>query len=101
MVTKFSGRVAGLNGSTIEILPLSECATRSIAVFRLSSHIGRIELWAIADHFLEPLAELLVKLDVATPQEVLPTATKARSQVIEIRDMVHLRFVTETLTGIL
>jgi len=51
--------------------------------------------------FLEPLAELLVKVDAETPQEVLPTATKAHSKVIETMDTVHPRFVTEMLTGIL
>ena len=56
----------------------------------------------IADaNFLKPLAELLIKLDAETPGEVLPTATKARSKVIETRDTVHPRFVTELLTGIL
>lgn len=56
----------------------------------------------IADaSFLEPLAELLVKVDAETPQEVLPTATKAHSKVIETRDTVHPRFITEMLTGIL
>lgn len=51
--------------------------------------------------FLEPLVELLVKLDADTPEEVLPTATKAHSKVVETRDTVHPRFVTEMLTGIL
>ena len=51
--------------------------------------------------FLNPLAELLVKLDTETPLEVLPTARKAYSEVIEPRDTVHPRFVTEMLTGIL
>lgn len=56
----------------------------------------------IADSsFLKPLAELLIKLDAETPQEVLPTATKAYSKVIETREIVHPRFVTEMLTGIL
>ena len=51
--------------------------------------------------FLEPLTELLAKLDLETPQEVLPIAQKARSKVVESRDTVHPRFVTEMLTGIL
>jgi len=56
----------------------------------------------IADaSFLEPLAELLVKVDAETPQEVLPTVTKAHSKVIVTRDTVHPRFMTEMLTGIL
>lgn len=56
----------------------------------------------IADaSFLEPLVELLVKVDAETPEEVLPTATKAHSKVIETRDTVHPRFITEMLNGIL
>ena len=56
----------------------------------------------IADtSFLKPLAELLVKLDAETPEEILPTTTKADSKVIEVRDTAHPRFVTELLTGIL
>lgn len=56
----------------------------------------------IADSsFLEPLVELLAKLDAETPEEVLPIATKAHSKVVETRDTVHPRFVTEMLTGIL
>ena len=51
--------------------------------------------------FLEALVELLVKVDAETPQEVLPTATKAHSKIIENRDTVHPRFITEMLTGIL
>ena len=51
--------------------------------------------------FLEPLTELLAKLDLETPQEVLPIAKKARSKAVESRDTVHPRFVTEMLTGIL
>jgi hypothetical protein len=53
------------------------------------------------DSLLESLADLLAKLDADTPEEVLPTVTKARSQVIETRDTAHPRFVTEMLTGIL
>lgn len=56
----------------------------------------------IADaSFLGPLIEFLVKLDAETPLEVLPTVRKARSKVIENRDTVHPRFITEMLTGIL
>lgn len=56
----------------------------------------------IADtSFLKPVVELLVQLDAETPEEVLPTATKAHSTVIETRDTVHPRFVTEMLTGML
>ena len=56
----------------------------------------------IADaRFLTPLAELLAKLDAETPGEVCPTTRKAGSEVIEIRDTVHPRLVTEMLTGIL
>ena len=51
--------------------------------------------------FLKPVVELLVQLDAETPEEVLPTATKAHSTVIETRDTVHPRFVTEMLTGML
>ena len=51
--------------------------------------------------FLKPLIELLVKLDVETPEEVLPIVTKAHSKVVETRDTAHSRFVTEMLTGIL
>ena len=56
----------------------------------------------IADaNFLKPLAELLVKLDAEMSGEVLPTATKAHLKVVETRDTVHPRFITELLTGIL
>ena len=56
----------------------------------------------IADaSFLSPVVDLLVKLDVETPQQALPTVRKAGSQVVEIRDTVHPMFVTEMLTGIL
>ena len=56
----------------------------------------------IADaSFRETLAELLEKLDAETPEEVMPTVKKARSEVVEIRDTAHPRFVTEMLTGIL
>ena len=54
----------------------------------------------IADaSFLQPLTEFLVKLDAETPEEVRPIVTKARSKVVETRDTVHPRFVTEMLTG--
>ncbi|MCJ1392993.1 hypothetical protein MMC18_005865 [Xylographa bjoerkii] len=56
----------------------------------------------IADaSFLDPIVDLLVKLDFETPHEALPTVRKAGSKVVEIRDTVHPRFVTEMLTGIL
>ncbi|MCJ1386871.1 hypothetical protein MMC17_009999 [Xylographa soralifera] len=56
----------------------------------------------IADaSFLDPIVDLLVKLDLETPHEALPTVRKAGSKVVEIRDTVHPRFVTEMLTGIL
>lgn len=44
---------------------------------------------------------MLVKLDAETPQEALPTVTKARSEVVETRDTVNPRFITEMLSGIL
>ena len=56
----------------------------------------------IADtSFLKPVVELLVQLDAETPEEVLPTTTKAHSTVVETRDTVHPRFATEMLTGML
>ena len=56
----------------------------------------------IADaSFLEPVVELLVQFDAETPKEVLPTTTKSDSTVVETRDTVHPRFVTEMLTGLL
>lgn len=56
----------------------------------------------IADtSFLEPLAELLANLDTETPEEVCSTTKKAGSEVIEVRNTVHPRLVTEMLTGIL
>lgn len=56
----------------------------------------------IADpSFLVPLTDLLASLDTETPEEVCPTTKKAGSKVIEIRDTVHPRMVTEMLTGIL
>lgn len=51
--------------------------------------------------FLDPLTQLLAKLDAKTPQEVLPITKKAGSEMPEIRDTVNPRFVTEFLTGIL
>lgn len=51
--------------------------------------------------FLDPLTQLLAKLDAKTPQEVLPITKKAGSDMPEIRDTVDPRFVTELLTGIL
>ena len=56
----------------------------------------------IADtSFLKPVVKLLVQLDAKTPEEVLPATTKAYSMVIKTRDIVHPRFATEILTGIL
>ena len=56
----------------------------------------------IADaSFLEPLAELLANFDAETPEEVCQTTTKAGSEVVEVRNTVHPRLVTEMLTGIL
>lgn len=59
-----------------------------------------------ADHvkdtsFLGSLVEMLVKLDSETPEEAYSHITKANSEVREIRDSVHPRFVTQLLTGIL
>lgn len=51
--------------------------------------------------FLDPLTELLAKLDAETPQEVVPITRRAGSEMSEIRDTVDPRFVTELLTGIL
>ena len=51
--------------------------------------------------FLEPLTDLLAKLDFEAPEEVCPTTKKAGSKVVEVRDTVHPRLVTEMLTGIL
>ena len=51
--------------------------------------------------FLDPLTQLLAKLDAETPQEVVPITIKAGSEMPEIRDTVDPRFVTELLTGIL
>lgn len=51
--------------------------------------------------FLDPLTQLLAKLDAETPQEVVPVTQKAGSEMSEIRDTLHPRFVTELLTGIL
>jgi len=56
----------------------------------------------IADaSFLEPLTEILAKLDAEAPEEALPFTIKAHTEVIETRDTAHPRFVTEMLTGIL
>lgn len=56
----------------------------------------------IADtRFIEPLAELLANLDAETPAEVCQTTTKAGSEVVEVRNTVYPRLVTEMLTGIL
>lgn len=45
--------------------------------------------------------ELLAKLYIEIPKEVLSNAIKVYSKVVETRDAVHPRFVTKTLTGIL
>ena len=56
----------------------------------------------IADiNFVEPLADLLARLDAQTPEEAMPIIRKANSEVVEIRDTSHPRFVTEMVTGIL
>lgn len=47
------------------------------------------------------MTELLEKLDKETPSEVCPLTTKAGSAVIETRDTVHPKLVTEMLNGIL
>lgn len=51
--------------------------------------------------FLDPLTQLLARLDAEIPQEVMPITRKAGSEMSEIRDTVDPRFVTELLTGIL
>lgn len=51
--------------------------------------------------FLNPLTQLLAKLNAETPLEAVPTTKKAGAEMPEIRDTVHPRFVTELLTGIL
>lgn len=51
--------------------------------------------------FLDPLTQFLAKLDTETPPGVMPSTRKAGSEMSEIRDTVHPRFVTELLTGIL
>ena len=51
--------------------------------------------------FVQPLTQLLTKLDAETPEEALPIVTKACSAVVETRDTVHPKFVTEMLGGIL
>lgn len=56
----------------------------------------------IADaSFTEPLANLLAKLDTETPEEVSPITRKAHSEVVEVRNTVHPKLVTELVTGIL
>lgn len=51
--------------------------------------------------FLDPLTQLLAKLDAETPEEAVPITSKAGSEMAEIRDTVDPRFVTELLTEIL
>lgn len=51
--------------------------------------------------FLDPLTQTVAKLDSETAEEVVPITRKAGSEMSEIRDTVHPRFVTELLTGIL
>lgn len=51
--------------------------------------------------FLDPLTRTVAKLDSETPQEVVPIVKKAGTEMSEIRDTFHPRFVTELLTGIL
>ena len=89
---------------SFEVLPTTEAVIRTRGQLRrcFPGPAVVINQDRIADtSFLKPLAELLVKLDAETPEEVLPTTTKAGSKVIEVRDTVHPRFVTELLTGIL
>jgi hypothetical protein len=51
--------------------------------------------------FCEALAQLLTSLDVNTPMEVWPVVVKAQTKIIEIRDTVHPKFITEMLIGML
>jgi hypothetical protein len=51
--------------------------------------------------FREALAQLLAELDTKTPLEAWPAVSKAGSEIPEIRDSIHPKFVTEMLTGIL
>lgn len=57
--------------------------------------------WIVNVNFLKLLMKLLIKLNAEMPEEVLLTAIKAHSKVIEIRDTVHLKFITELLISIL
>ena len=47
------------------------------------------------------MVKLLIQLDAETPEEVRQTTTKANPTVIETRDTVHPKFVTEIFTGLL
>jgi hypothetical protein len=51
--------------------------------------------------FREALTQLLAQLDIETPLEALPTASKAGENVHEFRDTVHPKFVTEVPAGFL
>ena len=50
--------------------------------------------------FREALTQLLAQLDIETPLEAMPKASKARRNVDEIRETIHPKFVTEMLTGL-
>ena len=51
--------------------------------------------------FRGPLTDFLVKADVETLKEAVPTTKKAGSKVAEVRDTIHPKLITEMLTGIL
>lgn len=89
---------------SFELSPTTEAVTSTIGRLRryFPGPAIQVNQDRIADSsFLEPLVELLVKLDAETPQEALPTTKKARSTVPEARDATHPKFITEMLTGIL
>jgi hypothetical protein len=51
--------------------------------------------------FREAFTQMLAQLDIETPLECIPTASKAGQNHPEIRDTVDPKFVTEMLTGLL
>ncbi|TAQ90964.1 hypothetical protein B7494_g730 [Chlorociboria aeruginascens] len=53
------------------------------------------------DGFRQELINFLAIMNVETQQECLPEIVRAGSTVVETRDTVHPRFITEMLTGIL
>ena len=89
---------------SFEIWPTSKAVTSTRGRLRrcFPGPAIRINQNKITDaSFLEPLVDMLVKLDAETPLKAMPLSRKAKSSVPEIRDSIDPKLVTEMLVGIL